>query len=97
MLTIYDKTEIYEKEIVPKLAEIKKICELNDIPFFNCVAVKNAEDGTVYKYDGILTGSKQIKLADDQFEKHLCVANGFDVKTSTEVDFSDEDFLKYIE
>lgn len=97
MLTVYDKTDIYEKEIVPKLTEIKRICELNDIPFFSCVAAKNDENGTIYKYEGILTGSKQINLHDDHFEKHLCVANGFDVKTSSEIDFKDADFLEYIE
>lgn len=96
MITIYDKTKLYEKEILPKLLEIKKICELNDLPFFSCCAVKSEEEKTTYKYEGILTGSKGIELYDDKYRKHLCVANGFDVKTNILSNIED-DLSSYLE
>ena len=76
----FDKKKIYNQEIAPLIAEIKKICALNKIPCFTCVAVSNKEDKTEYAYDGVLTGFLNMELSDDRFSKHLCVANGFDVK-----------------
>lgn len=93
--TIYNKEEIYKKEIVPLIDQIKKIAGLNDLPFFICVAIANTEKHTTYRYDGVLTGYLGFNLADDQFKKHLCVANGFDVKApNSSMDFDKvTDFL----
>lgn len=91
----YDYKKIYNDEILPHILQIKKICALNKFPCFTCVAVSNSEKGTEYKYDGVLTGYLKMNLKDDHFTKHLCVANGFNVKApgSTD-DFEDvEKFL----
>lgn len=93
--TIYNKEEIYKKEIVPLISQIKKISALNDLPFMICVATTNDEKHTTYRYDGVLTGYLGYNLTDDQFHKHLCVANGFDVKApNASMDFDKvTDFL----
>lgn len=93
--TIYNKEEIYKQKIVPLIDQMKKIAALNDLPFFVCVASANTDKHTTYRYDGVLTGYLGFNLADDQFKKHLCVANGFDVKSlNASVDFDKvTDFL----
>jgi len=91
----YNQEKLYEKEIQPLVDEIKKICAEHRLPFFTCVAVSNTAKKTTYKYDGLLTGYLDIALTDDKFSKHLCVANGFDVKpVGVSSDFSDvTDFI----
>ena len=76
----YDATGIYEKEIEKHIAEIKRICTINEIPMLITVAVKNDEKETVYRNDGVTLGSLGINLTDDKLSKYLCVARGFDVK-----------------
>lgn len=78
-VTEYDKTEWYNTVIKPQINELKKLCLVENVPFFTCFAVQNTEEATSYKYDGILTGSNDITLTNDLLEKHLCVANGFNV------------------
>ena len=78
--SIYDQKKLYEEEIMPHVSAIKKICALNQIPCFTCVAVANNLKETTYKYDGVLTGYLGLILTDDHFSRHLCVANGFEVK-----------------
>lgn len=92
---IFDQRKIYEEEIMPHISEIKKICALNHFPCFTCVAVANNGKETTYKYDGVLPGYLNMNLANDHFSRHLCVANGFEVKPPGVVDNfeSVEDFL----
>lgn len=86
----FNHSKIYEKELVPLINEMKKICALNKIPFFTCVAVSNTDTKTKFAYDGILPGYLDLELSDNQFAKHLCIANGFDIKPIGAVnDFSD--------
>ncbi len=73
---VFDYTEIYQKEILPKIDEIKKVCVKNKIPFLISCAPKNTQTDTTYYNDGILTGSMNINLYDDRFERYLLVING---------------------
>lgn len=75
-LSVYDATKKYQTEIEPLVENIKKVCALNNIPFFFTCAVKNDEKETVYKNDGVLTGSFGINLKDDKFAPILGVING---------------------
>lgn len=96
--TIYDKTEFYEKEIQPRIDEIKKLCRVNDVPFISCCAIANTDNGkTVYRNDGVSTGSMGVCLHDDQFERLLCVMNGFDVRPKNAVTEFDDGMLDYID
>lgn len=95
----YDETKFYDEVIQPKIAEIKMLCEMKNLTFFTCFAVKNTDEKTSYKYDGLLTGSHDIRLKNDLIKKHLCVANGFkvmaqDAAIDLETDIS---IKKYIE
>ena len=78
--SFYDQKKLYEEELMPHISAIKKICALNQIPCFTCVAIANNAKETTYKYDGVLTGYLGLTLTDDHFHRHLCVANGFEVK-----------------
>lgn len=105
---IFNHEKLYETEIAPLVNKLKKICAQNKVPCFVCTAVSNSETKTKYVYDGILPGFLELKLSDDQFSKHLCVANGFEVKPiGVSNDFADvtdfiadtptEQFESYIE
>lgn len=76
----FDQKKLYETEILPHITAIKKICVVNHIPCFTCVAVANTKKDTTYKYDGVLTGCLDLQLTNDTFSRHLCVANGFEIK-----------------
>lgn len=76
VLTVYDKTDIYEKSVAPEIEKVRQVCAANRLPFFFSSAVKNDEDGTVYKNEGVLTGSFGINLKDDHFERFLGVLHG---------------------
>ena len=91
----YNQKALFENEIMSLVQEIKKKCVLNKIPCFVCAAVANNAKKTEYIYDGVLTGTLGINLTDDKFSKHLCVANGFEIKAPGVADtFSDvSDFV----
>ena len=74
--TKIDMKEYYEKECQPLVNELCKKCSLAGIPIFISAAVQNDENGTVYKNDGILTGSRNIKLKTDQIKFHMMVSGG---------------------
>lgn len=69
--TIFDKKDVYDREIAPLVAQIKKICKLNDIPMIFTFAVANDEKDTTYVTEGSSTGSMNINLTDDCFENYL--------------------------
>lgn len=88
--TNYNSEKLYTDEIKPLLNQIKKICVTNNLPFISCVATANNDTKTTYRYDGVLTGTLGVTLSDNKFAKHLCIANGFDVKAPGTIDdFSD--------
>lgn len=76
--TVYDKKKIYQNEIAPHVVQAMRLCVKHNIPFFFQCAVANTEKETTYAGDFWLTGAGQINLADDRFERHLAVMNGFD-------------------
>lgn len=75
-LSIYDASKEYRDKIQPLVEEIKKICTIDNIPFFFSCAVKNSDKGTDYENDGVLTGGFGISLYDDKFPQFLGVMNG---------------------
>lgn len=76
IVTEYDKTSVYKKQIVPLIEDIVKICTKERIPMFISVAPKSTADKTTYNNDGVLTGSLGITLHEDEFEKYLGVLHG---------------------
>lgn len=92
-ITEFDYQSLYTSKIEPLLAEMKIICKLNKIPFFFAIATKNINGKTTYKNDGVLTGSNEIGLYDDMFERFLMVMHGANVNYIPEFD---EEALGYI-
>lgn len=100
-ITVFDKEKLYEEKIAPLVNDIKLICNLENIPFFTTFCIKNNNKGTNYITEGILTGSREIKLKDDRIIKHTLIQNGFDAiqpRTSNDdffdfanIDFNEED------
>lgn len=75
-ITTYDKTELYNTKVAPEVEKIRVTCAAGKLPFFFSSAVKNDEEGTVYKNEGVLTGSFGIDLKEDHFENFLGVLHG---------------------
>ena len=78
-ITEFDYTNTYKTLIKKKMAEIKAICNENNIPFFFIFCIKNNEKVSEYISDGVLLGSRGITLKKDYISKHLCVQNDFDI------------------
>ncbi len=89
-LTIYDKTQLYEETILPLIKEIKKVCKLNNVPFFITTAVKNTHEKTFYENDGNLTGSNSINLKKDNFKNIIKVIHGVELKPIGSIDYDEE-------
>jgi hypothetical protein len=62
----YNKTSVYESQIVPLLSEITTICEKEKIPFFFSAAVKNTDKETIYRdvTDGTIAAGYEVILPD---------------------------------
>lgn len=72
--------EVIKKKLQPIVQELKKVCAVEQIPFFIGFAVSNDENGTTFKYDGVMPQAVQRNLMDDNFAKHLGIANGCGIK-----------------
>ncbi len=94
--TDYDKSELYENEIVPKLKELTILCKINRLPFiFSCCPV-NKDGESVYKNDGVLTGSSELRLYDDRFVKFLLILRGANVAPLNDISLDDDEAIDYI-
>ena len=90
-ITVFDKTEIYENEILPVVAHLRQLCSMNEIPMFLSIAVKNDESGTEYRNDMISAVSTGIVLKDEHLTNHVNVINGFETVPKKEFDTFDVD------
>ena len=75
--TEYDKTDIYEGEVLRKIQELLRICNKEQLPIFISTAVKNNEKGTEYKTDMFASATNDIFLKEDFFPNFVNVTNGF--------------------
>lgn len=55
-ITVFDKRDIYDSVIGPKVADLKLFCQVNKIPMFFAAAVRNDEEGTEYRRALIYAG-----------------------------------------
>lgn len=76
--TDFTLTEEQKEAVDVKLRELLEVCQIYSIPMFAAVATGNSEDGT--EYNNIIYGAKVrgIRLKNDQIEKHILIADGFD-------------------
>lgn len=75
---MFDKRNEYKRFVEPYLKRAYEACSMYGIPFFASCCV--SDDGKNTAYKNMINGasSNGIKLADDQFSRHINVANGFD-------------------
>ena len=75
--TEFDKEGIYGVEIEKKIFELLRLCNKEQLPIFISVAVKNDEEGTLYKNEMFASATNNIFLKDDFFPNFVNVTNGF--------------------
>lgn len=76
-ITTYDKTDIYETEVLKRVQELLRLCNKEQMPIFISVAVKNDEEGTEYKNEMYASATNNVFLTDDLFPNFVNVTNGF--------------------
>ena len=59
---LYDKTELFDKEIHPFLAQAHDLCEANDIPLLAIACPKNTETSFVLGVAICINGAKTPKV-----------------------------------
>ena len=91
--TEYDKKDIYDEKIAPLVAEMRRTCKLNKIPFFITTAVSNKKGVTKYCNDGVMPGSNSIELHEDRFRKYLLVLQGAEVSILPNEDETIADYI----
>lgn len=77
MITEFNKTKEYNKNLKEKVEEIKRICNNLDIPCFLTFCVKNNEMETVYQTEYLSPGQKQQYLKNNRFADYVNIINGF--------------------
>lgn len=95
-LTIFDKTEEFEKNIRPELDKLVTLCSKYNVPFYATFCVKNNEEKSEYVSDAMCTGSKDIVLKEDRIKKSLLLSQGFNV-TMNDIERITLDTSKLIE
>lgn len=94
-LDCFDKRMDFDKDCKHLLDELTLACSLHKIPFFFTACVANDFENSDYVSDGVVTGSRNIHLADDHIVKHLAVVRGFEVVPSrqdVEINMDEIDF-----
>ena len=75
---IYDKNDVYEKKIAPLIQNLQLICNMEKMPMFVSVAVKNNKDGTQYR-NNVVYASAGITLKEKRIGELLLLLNGFEI------------------
>lgn len=72
-------SEEQRDEVELRLRSLLEICQIYKTPMFASVVIGNTEEGT--EYNNIVYGasSHKIDLTENKIEKHILVANGFNV------------------
>ena len=78
-ITVYDKKDVFEKDILPLMRMIQLICDRENIPAFMLFAPVNSEKETPYVKAFHSPRSFGIVLADDHFAGHAKVEAGFEL------------------
>lgn len=95
-IKIYDKTDVYNKQLAPLIAEIRKICRLNDIPFIYCFAISNSKTKTKYEVDGVGAIPLGFELTEDRFTTFDAVFNNphtLVLRGAESLDKAQEDYI----
>lgn len=74
---VFDKQEIYDREIRPVAEHLKKLLCHYEMAFFFAAAVETDDKGTRYEYESNDPWSTSLQLKDDKIPGFIKVANGF--------------------
>lgn len=72
----YDKSDVYENEIAPRVKDLMLICLEHRMPMFFTVADKNDAHSTSYR-TSVLHAPTNIHLTDNRIAQALLFLNGF--------------------
>ena len=76
-VTDYSLEKEVRKEIQKKITELLELCQIYKVPMYVSVAIENNESETKYKNTMYSAKVHDIRLRDDQIEKHILISNGF--------------------
>jgi hypothetical protein len=85
VITEFNKTKEYNKNLKEKVEEIKRICNNLDIPCFLTFCVKNNEMETVYQTEYLSPGQKQQYLKNNRFADYVNIINGQQLHTKKKI------------
>lgn len=83
--TEYNKENIYNKEILEKVYELKLLCNKHRLPMFVSVCVKNDNNESKYVSEMVGSQSNNVILKNDLIPKFVNVLNGFDTIPKQEI------------
>ncbi len=78
-IRLYNADKETMAEIAEHVAELKKICNKNKMPFFISVAIEENGSETKYMSDILTPTTLNQNLTNDKITKMINVINGFDV------------------
>ena len=82
--SVFELSKSSQKELSGLMDKLLEFCQMNKVPMFCSVAVKNNEEVTEYMNTTYGSKSHIINLTDDQIRKHILVSNGFDAVPARE-------------
>lgn len=94
--TNFDRKDEYNRDIIPKIAEIKGLCIKYNIPFIMAFATENSENGTNYSMDGLMPGIQDIHLKDNKLKDVFAMLSGYVSAGSIDYSALDDDYPEEI-
>ena len=76
----FDKEKDYKKKIEPIINDLKFKCNIEKMPMFVTVCVKNTEEETKYRHN-IIMASTGLQLTDNRINRLLLKVRGLDPET----------------
>lgn len=95
-VTEYNLKDLYDNEVASKVAEIKKICKLNRLPFVFSCAIINENGETIYKNEGVFPGSNGLVLFKNLFTKIFLLMRGAELKHLSSLKEPENDVMDYM-
>ena len=93
---IYDKRKFYKTKLEPLIHELKLQCNMEHMPMFVTVAVKNDKAGTEYASDMVLAGSG-TELENNRISKLLLELNNIHQKYPDYIEKDIREISQYLE
>lgn len=93
---IYDKKKYFKSKLEPLIRDLKLHCNMEHMPMFITVAVKNDNSGTEYASDMVLAGSG-TELKENRISKILLELNDIHQKYPDYIEKDIREITQYLE